>query len=429
MVVHTVDALKLRMGVFHGLRSILLMANLQMCFTDVYYQTKSHKVFMTSWDLPMVSDDDGLTWHNWDSGDKNGIVFSTGSTGIASMGGESLGNPTLVGPSAITSDAGQTWQEIFNSPEGYEECWGPLAIPNTQIYFEASDWSGAIHKSVDGGLNWNTVLQLTLTDSPYVRATGSMEIDECGMIYLPTVLHSVYISQDTGANWIHLPSFGNQYTRLFADTRFSVRDGYLYLTAPAASLDPAENLLTYLWRLDMRQLCPLIESAGVASSICGSDTGVVHFHPIWTCDDTSSTFLGAEIRGSGSFRFLSPSVAPRRFNGLDSLVYLCNPERVTPDTSYLDLRFSMGGVQYDTLIPLIGQTNNPVNHPLDIWTEGHQKQDTASAGSVTPIYIRTTGPIQADLIHVTLNFDGNVLTPIHSYHLLHRGPSAAKAYR
>ncbi len=211
---------------------------------DVYYQPKTHKVFLTnSWSSVyftylFVSSDSGASWTTWGDGyPREGIAFSTDSTGIASIGGVDQGN----GPLLITSDAGNTWQTIYNL--SYTSL--PLAIPNTQTYFEATDNdpniafgdSGVVYKSTDGGLTWNCVFQLsdTLPTMNHVL-NEAMKMDECGNIYLGTVFFGFYVSPDTGTTWYPLPRIplrtgDPQIDTMFflgirGDDRFSVRDGY-----------------------------------------------------------------------------------------------------------------------------------------------------------------------------------------------------------
>lgn len=177
--------------------------------SSVYYNKSNNFLFLSSWNSDiMVSSDLGTIWTNVIIGpNTNGFAFINDNQGILSRVSQ-LGTGYF--NFYITNDGGLTWSKS----DFLEECWQPLAIQGTSIFYCIGDLSHNVYRSDDAGFTWTIISN--------VPGAGGHITGDLDKLYLNG--EGIFVSEDQGVTWKSICGPKPQFT----DTRFYARDNYVY---------------------------------------------------------------------------------------------------------------------------------------------------------------------------------------------------------
>jgi photosystem II stability/assembly factor-like uncharacterized protein len=182
--------------------------------------------------------DEGATWSRFgDVGieQSGGFAFSDGDVGLMSW----YDHPAD-GSWWQTKDGGHTWSSIlFDSM-----CYQPLAIPGTQTYFANTVW-GVIMRTDDAGATWKHLFSF----GPQYRLDGGEDVSTSSGCIRGTLdslfvmmCSGCYLSTDQGLSWKFLCGQPNLY---FPYQRFYLNGRRLYIF----SIDSTR--FSSLWMMDL----------------------------------------------------------------------------------------------------------------------------------------------------------------------------------
>lgn len=180
--------------------------------SSVYFNKVNNLLFLSSWwKWLMVSNDFGTTWSIATNGINpnytNGFAFANDNEGILSRVSTIAGDFFEL---YKTNDGGVTWSKI----NFLEECWQPLAIEGTSIYYLKGDLSDNVYRSDDAGITWKLLSNVPNSGG---HITGNLE-----KLYLHG--DGVFVSTDQGVSWRNICGPKSQ----SPDTRFYATYGYIY---------------------------------------------------------------------------------------------------------------------------------------------------------------------------------------------------------
>lgn len=95
------------------------------------------------------------------------------------------------------------------------------------------------------------------------------------------------------------------------------------------------------------------------SALCKPSDSVIIFSFSDSCTGTQATLLSADLQGSGSFSFSTPSSLPRVVHPSDSIRISYNTQSQGQETARLTLHFRLGLKDFDTVITLSGDGRLP----------------------------------------------------------------------
>lgn len=300
----------------------------------VYYNPGNGRLMASQWnDGSMYSSDEGATWNILGSQDWNGYAFVDNNRGFVGI---------LQGQSQRTTNGGVTW---IPSPL-LVESWAPLAIPNTNMMFAASEADGVkqIFRSYNAGISWEP-----LKASKDKSWTGDMDAN-CNTLFAQTTDEGFYASFNHGDTWVSLGGPPNA-----KDHGFSVAGEYIYAGSPGGTFWRYQLLNTGGAKTLMLTKDPI----RINSRSCTPVDSLLQIRIPAFCTDFR--LLDIELTGSPSFSLKSQPSVPKRLGGADSIYIRYSSLDFNRDSGFVRLRYSVDGEFFDTTILIIGNRSKTLN--------------------------------------------------------------------
>lgn len=300
--------------------------------TSVRYNAKTNLLIIGKWGgFPlgmMYSADAGQNWEAFES-----IRFSTGVDFLDSLNGMVT---CSLGPYWRTTDGGVSWMACLPFRT---ECWQPLAVRGTSTYFTANEGVPDIMRSTDAGLTWERLLLL-----PYKPAeiSGMIAGDFRALIF--QAKDGFQASYDSGYTWRSICGPPSSY-----DTRFYLRDDYLYAPDPTGGL--------WLNRHPLGRGVPVFyDSPMELAQNCEQQSSKFPFNYSDPCIG-GATLDSVSIDASADYSF-DVGIMPREVSDVDSFAVLHQPLAIG-DTAHLTFHFTFQGERKDTTITIVAPASQP----------------------------------------------------------------------
>ncbi|MDP4199085.1 MAG: T9SS type A sorting domain-containing protein [Bacteroidota bacterium] len=210
----------------------------------LYFNPATDGLFMGTFGFPYDywSWDEGKTWvEDFRNQFSTGFAFASDSLGL--LASQNFGFWLR------TTDGGRIWGNLNFSTE----CWQPLGLKGTKIFYGVADWAPTVIKTTDAGDTWQTIATFSPSQAPpdYLNAysTGCIRGDSSKLIV--QLLSGCYISTDQGLTWKSL--CGPVTKGRLCDTRFYLEGNRLFV--PTQDGPAYQSTLWYL-NLDSLQDFP-----------------------------------------------------------------------------------------------------------------------------------------------------------------------------
>ena len=225
--------------------------------SGLFYNQKKNLLLLSSWSIPsLISSDEGQTWQQLlpFSALRNGFAFFDSINGLNASFESWL----------KTTDGGATW----NSLNFGLESWQPMSLVNTNTFFALSDLTETVYRSIDAGNAWSPIYTFSDNQSNYansIASSGCIRGDSCHLFAL--LGSGCYLSTDQGMTWSNLGDPQPAY--LVDDSRFYTKNGYLYIMRDSGGPNNS------IWELNYGSSLPII---GISSRL-DNGTQQTTLHP------------------------------------------------------------------------------------------------------------------------------------------------------